>query len=344
VNYHLFVVGKDRLAKLDDADVVTLCDVVGGPHIALRVTFAVKGATDTLQRQQTIALTRSAVGDQSTASTSVKPVEVSAAKPAEVSAAAATTASTSIKEAATSDEKLSDMLVCAICAEIYHNVTCTTPCNHWFCGSCISQWLEKHDDCPTCRARVRYVGRNAPAAAIVESYLETHKERRRTPEDLALLDKHDRVHKTNGLNVKRKRGYDDDDDDGDDDDGRYDDDDGSFHSDEEDSFETRLRASLRARVFGTVVGIGARACVECSPAGKHTHHTCGIDSLLELGVTCLHSRSLSSTVPRACWSATSVRAVRQEVLQCVFPRASRHLSRMHSGASRSAPFRTQLCE
>jgi hypothetical protein len=36
-----------------------------------------------------------------------------------------------------------DQLTCAICQELFHKCCTLTPCNHWLCAACISQWLEK---------------------------------------------------------------------------------------------------------------------------------------------------------------------------------------------------------
>ena len=43
---------------------------------------------------------------------------------------------------------------CVICLD---NITSTfrvIPCGHEFCDSCIFEWLEEHQSCPLCRAKV----------------------------------------------------------------------------------------------------------------------------------------------------------------------------------------------
>ena len=46
---------------------------------------------------------------------------------------------------------------CSICmdnVDIGEEVT-FLPCNHWFHGACVAEWLKQHDTCPHCRASIR---------------------------------------------------------------------------------------------------------------------------------------------------------------------------------------------
>lgn len=47
---------------------------------------------------------------------------------------------------------------CSICLEKLKNVTFVSlPCGHGFCSECILLWLERHQSCPMCRAKLRFV-------------------------------------------------------------------------------------------------------------------------------------------------------------------------------------------
>lgn len=41
--------------------------------------------------------------------------------------------------------------LCCICQEVLEDPKETLTCQHAFCHSCISQWLQEHQSCPTCR-------------------------------------------------------------------------------------------------------------------------------------------------------------------------------------------------
>lgn len=42
---------------------------------------------------------------------------------------------------------------CAICQELMVGAYAFIPCGHLYCGGCISNWLERRTECPTCRAK-----------------------------------------------------------------------------------------------------------------------------------------------------------------------------------------------
>ena len=49
-------------------------------------------------------------------------------------------------------DKISNKLMCCICAEPAVSPLVHTACSRLFCRSCISTWLEERDSCPQCRA------------------------------------------------------------------------------------------------------------------------------------------------------------------------------------------------
>lgn len=51
----------------------------------------------------------------------------------------------------TTDQPNSETLPkCILCLEDRHD-TCTTPCGHLFCWTCIMEWLDQKEECPVCR-------------------------------------------------------------------------------------------------------------------------------------------------------------------------------------------------
>ena len=56
----------------------------------------------------------------------------------------------------------SPQLHCPICSEVFLTPVCC-PKGHAFCKPCISQWLETHTLCPTCRCFMALEGRCATA-------------------------------------------------------------------------------------------------------------------------------------------------------------------------------------
>ena len=40
---------------------------------------------------------------------------------------------------------------CAVCQDTIVAAHSLVPCGHWFCGSCLLQWLPRKQICPTCR-------------------------------------------------------------------------------------------------------------------------------------------------------------------------------------------------
>jgi hypothetical protein len=55
------------------------------------------------------------------------------------------------------DSKLADgmrqQFTCAICQELMIGAYSMVPCGHSYCAGCLVGWLDRHNDCPTCRAK-----------------------------------------------------------------------------------------------------------------------------------------------------------------------------------------------
>ena len=43
---------------------------------------------------------------------------------------------------------------CIICSETDMKIVSMAPCGHYFCTTCLQQWLAQHNDCPTCRRTI----------------------------------------------------------------------------------------------------------------------------------------------------------------------------------------------
>ena len=48
-------------------------------------------------------------------------------------------------------QDLEDEMSCAVCQDTIVAAHSLVPCGHWFCGSCLLQWLPRKQICPTCR-------------------------------------------------------------------------------------------------------------------------------------------------------------------------------------------------
>ena len=91
------------------------------------------------------------------------------------------------------ESRLSEDLNCVICTEIIHQCVTLMPCLHnvslmQCCGGCYSLWMERSTECPNCRSEVAEVKRNVTVSNIIESYLASNPEQRRTPEELKDLE------------------------------------------------------------------------------------------------------------------------------------------------------------
>ena len=89
--------------------------------------------------------------------------------------------------------KLSDDLMCVICTEIIHQCVTLMPCLHNCCGGCYSLWMDRSKECPACREPVAEVKRNVTVSNIIESYLTSNPELRRTAEELKELEESNKI-------------------------------------------------------------------------------------------------------------------------------------------------------
>ena len=85
-------------------------------------------------------------------------------------------------------EGMASNLICSICTEIFHDPYNVSPCNHVFCGGCLSQWIKQQDHCPTCRERFTTISFHHMISNMVSTFYETNPNRRRNQEEITLLN------------------------------------------------------------------------------------------------------------------------------------------------------------
>ena len=49
-------------------------------------------------------------------------------------------------------KELEDEMSCAVCQDTIVAAHSLVPCGHCFCGTCLFQWLNRKQICPTCRS------------------------------------------------------------------------------------------------------------------------------------------------------------------------------------------------
>ena len=77
---------------------------------------------------------------------------------------------TSIQRSFIHPEKISEVLHCCICDEVFNNPM-RLDCGHTFCFVCLENWLKKNDQCPNCRTKINYtfISRDLLAYNIIMS-------------------------------------------------------------------------------------------------------------------------------------------------------------------------------
>ncbi|XP_078362422.1 E3 ubiquitin-protein ligase CHFR-like isoform X2 [Oculina patagonica] len=88
---------------------------------------------------------------------------------------------------------IADTLLCSICQDIFHDCVSLQPCIHSFCAACYSQWMDRSNDCPSCRKKVERISKNHIINNLVEAFLKEHPERRRSEEELREMDSKNKI-------------------------------------------------------------------------------------------------------------------------------------------------------
>ena len=104
------------------------------------------------------------------------------------------------KESCPIDEKT---VSCAICLNILYVPVSVGPCNHKYCSMCIQRWCyedtkrQRHDannnpsnrSCPNCRAQIETITSDVFVKEILDSFLKTYPEKKRTEETRCSADR-----------------------------------------------------------------------------------------------------------------------------------------------------------
>lgn len=61
-----------------------------------------------------------------------------------------------------------------MCLEIIYLPVTVHPCNHHFCGACLSGWIKKSEECPQCRKPLLTAQRDASWNTLIEDFLKTN--------------------------------------------------------------------------------------------------------------------------------------------------------------------------
>ncbi|KAI8507189.1 hypothetical protein Bbelb_145690 [Branchiostoma belcheri] len=90
-------------------------------------------------------------------------------------------------------DEMEETLLCGVCQDILHDCISLQPCMHSFCAGCYSQWMDMSNLCPSCRNKVDRISKNHIVNNLVQVYLKDHPEKKRSEEDLAELNKKNKI-------------------------------------------------------------------------------------------------------------------------------------------------------
>ncbi|XP_077996064.1 E3 ubiquitin-protein ligase CHFR-like [Glandiceps talaboti] len=90
-------------------------------------------------------------------------------------------------------DEMEEALLCGICQDILHDCISLQPCMHSFCASCYSPWMERANDCPSCRNKVARISRNHIINNLIEAYLKEHPEKKRSDEEIKELNSKNKI-------------------------------------------------------------------------------------------------------------------------------------------------------
>ncbi|KAH9503915.1 hypothetical protein Btru_064136 [Bulinus truncatus] len=91
------------------------------------------------------------------------------------------------------EDTIAETLVCSICQELLHDCISLQPCMHSFCAGCYSDWMDRSDECPSCRLKVERINKNHIVNNLVEAYLKVKPDKRRPEDELNLLDMKNKI-------------------------------------------------------------------------------------------------------------------------------------------------------
>ncbi|XP_033748053.1 E3 ubiquitin-protein ligase CHFR-like isoform X2 [Pecten maximus] len=90
-------------------------------------------------------------------------------------------------------DEIEEALICTICQELLHDCISLQPCMHSFCAGCYSDWMDKSNECPTCRMKVERINKNHIVNNLMEAYLKENPSKKRDEEDIKELDAKNKI-------------------------------------------------------------------------------------------------------------------------------------------------------
>ncbi|XP_005106562.1 E3 ubiquitin-protein ligase CHFR [Aplysia californica] len=171
---------------------------------------------------------------------------VGTAKTAEVSSTSSVPEGKSGVPQEPESDAIAESLICIICQELFHDCISLQPCMHSYCSGCYSEWMERSNECPSCRLKVDRINKNHIVNNLVEAYLKDKPEKRRSQADLDELDAKNKITRDMLYPVKNPRGCDSEDSSED-----YDDEENEDRDyEEEDSSDEPVPAPVGNMLFG----------------------------------------------------------------------------------------------
>ncbi|KAJ8312086.1 hypothetical protein KUTeg_009459 [Tegillarca granosa] len=103
-------------------------------------------------------------------------------------------------------DEIEEALLCIICQELLHDCISLQPCMHSFCSGCYSEWMDRSNECPSCRMKVERINKNHIVNNLIEAYLKEHPDKKRSEEDLKELDAKNKITRDMLYPGKKKEG------------------------------------------------------------------------------------------------------------------------------------------
>lgn len=95
------------------------------------------------------------------------------------------------------DDQIEKDISCAICCDLLFQASSVSPCNHSFCGHCLSKSLTTSrgsaNECPYCRITVQQVNRNTTLDSLVRTFIQHHPDRELSIEDKAVFESQNKI-------------------------------------------------------------------------------------------------------------------------------------------------------
>lgn len=89
------------------------------------------------------------------------------------------------------DELKQSEFTCCICQAVIHKCVTIMPCQHNFCGGCLSWRLDYSKECPECREDIKFAKKNAKMNSLLEIFLKNNPGLKRPTDELKDIEGRD---------------------------------------------------------------------------------------------------------------------------------------------------------